>query len=155
MNDHVNNLVKSNQVHKLITDLARIVYIGHAAAAVDSFAETKDNNNGNNKITKDKEVKTMFQDTHFNLKGEVDTVDKKLLQERTNMISKNLNKFEVKILNVHTIPNTGLVTAEEATSMYTEIEDNCLRDGFPLTKINNLTTKSCISNNHTELPAII
>ena len=65
------------------------------------------------------------------------------------MISKNLNKFEVKILNVHTIPNTGLVTAEEATSMYTEIEDECLRDGFPLTKINDLlTTKSYIPNNH-------
>ena len=44
------------------------------------------------------------------------------------MISKNLNKFEVKILNVHTIPNTGLVTAEEATSMYTEIEDDCLQN---------------------------
>ena len=72
------------------------------------------------------------------------------------MISKNLNKFKVKILNVHTIPNTGLVTAEEATSMYTEIEDDCLRDGFPLTKINDLlTTKSCIPNNHKELPPII
>ena len=158
LNDHINNLVKSNQVHKLITDLARTACIGHAAAASDSFATTKEeeDNNGNNNGQKNEEVKTMFKDAHFNMKGEVDIADKKLLQERTNMISKNLNKFEVKVLNVHTIPNTGLVTAEEATSIYTEIEDDCLRDGFPLTGINDLlTTKSCIPTNHKELPMII
>ena len=158
LNNHVNKLIKSNQVHKLITDLAWTACIEHTAAAVNSFAKTKedDEDNGNNKIKKDEEVNAIFKEAHFNLKGEVETADKKLHQERTNMISKNLNKFEVKILNVHTIPNTGIVTVEQVTSIYTEIEDNCLSDGFPLTKINNLlTTKSCIPNNHTELPAII
>ena len=54
LNDHINNLVKPNQVHKLITDLARTACIGHAAAAVDSFATTKEeeDNNGNNKVRK-------------------------------------------------------------------------------------------------------
>ena len=41
------------------------------------------------------------------------------------MISKNLNKFEMKTLNVHTIPNTGIVTAKQASIIYTEIEDDC------------------------------
>ena len=73
--------------------------------------------------------KHMFYKVSWNIKGEVETssenVDKQL-QQRTMMISKNLNKFEMKVLNIHYIPNTGLVNVDQATSMYTEFEDDCL-----------------------------
>ena len=76
--------------------------------------------------------------------------------QRHWMISKNINKFELMILNVHNIPNTGIVDAKEAISMYTKFEHNYLCDGFPITKMDDLIlTKSCIPTNHTEMDATI
>ena len=40
LKDHVDKLINSNQVHHLITYLAWTVCNGHAAAALDNFAET-------------------------------------------------------------------------------------------------------------------
>ena len=62
----------------------------------------------------------------------------------------------MKSFNVHTIPNTDILTAKLGISMYMEIDDDCLCDGFPLIKMNDMfTTKSWIPKDHMELPATI
>ena len=101
--NHVNKLINAKQVHHLITDLARAAYKQHAAAALESFAETDKPDDDRKEIKKNTkksdEIKTTFPTASWNLKEEVNEsqefADKYLLQEPTNMISKNLNKFEV------------------------------------------------------------
>lgn len=72
------------------------------------------------------------------------------------MISKNLNKFEIKIPNVYNILITGYIYVKQATSMNTKFEDNCLCNRFPITKMKDLyVTKLCIPTTHTEPEATI
>ena len=49
-------------------------------------------------IWRDGKIKTVFEKAFINLKGEVVNADQKLIQERTNQISKAIHKFEQRSL---------------------------------------------------------
>ena len=73
--DHIYQLTNSKHFHHFITDLAQAACNGHAAAVLNSFAETVKPDNNEKEIEKNTkksdEIKTMFPTARWNLKGEV------------------------------------------------------------------------------------
>lgn len=94
----------------------------------------------------------MFEDAEkYAEKIEVLVAEKQIQQQHNFMISKNLSKFEVKPMNHHNIPSTGIIEDKQAMGMYTEFEDDCQKDSFPITAMKDLLeTKSRIPSSHIE-----
>ena len=72
----------------------------------------------------------MFNEAAWNIQQKKEYEDANHKRQRTLLMGKNLSKFELKPMNIHNIPATGLLTAKAAKGLYTEFEDDCQRDGF-------------------------
>ena len=164
LQDHVNKIINSSSSHRLIESLAKTACIGHAATATKDFAEVTDEDfddddddkkNNTSEDIRRKTTKSMFTQAHDYVDEEKEAADlaeaKSQQQKHDFLISKNITKFEVKPMIRCNIPTTGLMDEKQAMNMYTEIEDDCRKDGFPITAMRELLeTNSCIPPTHTE-----
>ena len=67
----------------------------------------------------------MFNEAAWNIKQKKEYKDANHERKRTLLMGKNLSKFELKSINIHNIPATGLLTNKAAKGLYTKFEDNC------------------------------